>query len=193
VLASESQAKALIFSNNVGTLREMFASNQDRWRQFVAALSADTQLLLSHPPIASSWLPLSQHVEVITTAHDVLFERDIKGAFELGRQSTLRSMRSVYRFFIRVASPNHVIGRSTQMWDTFFRGNGAVQTNLLAPQLLQVQFRGITLPSEPFWEVQRGGFVALAELTRVQDVRTRYVGQTQPDDSTRVIEMSWSR
>jgi hypothetical protein len=91
----------------------------ERW---LKALGALAQKEYSGLIMASGWYPLREmFIEPTQALCDVFFERKISGAEEVGRFSAEHALKGIYKFFIKLGSPESLIERAGMIFPTYYR------------------------------------------------------------------------
>jgi hypothetical protein len=171
----EPEAKGSGFTAPVDALRGMVPA--DAWARFVAALPADTQQLIAHPPLAVAWVPFRHFMDVLRAAEPLLFDNDAERFSEVGRIAVGAGLKTLYRAFIRLASPQFVIERSARMYETYVRNNGSVRAVSVGPKMTEVYYSGLhrECVSPASWAYQRGALQAVSEAINVKTARVERV------------------
>jgi hypothetical protein len=184
----EPQAKATNFNSVATTLRRLL--DEVTFRALVSALSRETAALIEQPKLPMTWIPTRQFVELLETAGRVAFAGDEKRVEEMGCQSVGGDMRTVYRVFIRLMSPQFVMQRAAKLWSTYTRNNGTMRAVAVDAHTADVYYEGLNAQavSPIYWAFQRGAVRAVGEATGIKNVRveTRAGGGRARDCTMRV-------
>lgn len=170
---STPQYKAVGFNNTVMAIEKLAAP--DRYRAFVAALPDASRALIEKPPLPSLWLPLARSKELLETAQRVAFAGDLRQLFEVGRVSQNEGIRTIYKVFVRLLRPDHIIGRAAQVWTTYYQDNGNARMERRDATTADLIVEGIRIPSPAYYEMLRGVTYAFGEATRVKDLASTIV------------------
>ncbi len=96
-------------------VRQRFPSRYDEW---LASLSQPAREIMEIG-LAFNWYPLYEgSVEPTRKICDLFYDGKDEGAWEVGRFSADRSLRGVYRLFVRVSSPGFIIERTSKIFVT---------------------------------------------------------------------------
>jgi len=185
----QPEAKAAGFNTSLTVARAL--AGDERWRRFVAALPPDDAALVEHPPLAMSWLPLERVIRIHNAIFRDLFDGDPAKAFELGRRQFQSDLSTLYRMFIRVASPKYVIERAARIYETYVRNAGTMRVTDERATSVALVVEGHPSREPLFYEYLRGSIVATLEMTRVKapSVRILEVGF---DSGRWVYQLTWS-
>ncbi|MEW5852729.1 MAG: hypothetical protein AB2A00_28345 [Myxococcota bacterium] len=184
--APESKAQAL--NNRVATLRTLVPAAT--MEALLAALPPDTAEILRNPPLAVTWLPSHHWARVVETAHKVVFAGDDAQVHRWGRTAMLSDLSTVFRLFLKLASPQFIARRASNLWDQYNRNHGRVHSREVDGSTVEAIYEGVGSANASFWLFQRGVVHAAVEASGVKDVEARIVsgGGASPSCTIRV---SW--
>ena len=181
----EPEVKGSALSSWVRELRRSTSAHD--WERIVAALPADTAHLVRAPPLPVEWISYEHSFVLVRTAHDLVY-RDERAMAEISRRIVHNDLHTIYRVFIRFASPEFVIERAARLWQTYWRNNGTVEVERLGGRVARVVYHDVAHATPLFWVVQGGTLRGVAEATGVKAVTVRVV----EGRATRgVLEVSW--
>lgn len=93
----------------------------DGYEKWENSLSEETAKLIKGNILASVWYPLKNGmVEPTKVMCDLFYDGEYIGAEKIGIYSADKSLHGVYRFFVRIASPNTLLKRATQIFKSFY-------------------------------------------------------------------------
>ncbi len=187
---ADTESKAHGFNTTVAALRKMVDAAQ--FQATVAALPADTAHLTQYPPASMAWLPLRHFAALVDAAHAVGFVADLARVSELGRQAIGADLGSVYRVFIKIASPDFVIQRAAKLWSVYNRNNGALTTARKTANSVDLVYTGLHHMSAALWAYQRGAILAVVDATRLSAPSVDFVDGNDRDSGASVLRVSWS-
>jgi uncharacterized protein (TIGR02265 family) len=181
------EAKASGFNSMVATARAMLTP--EVMAVVMRRLSPATAALVETPPLPVTWLPVAHYGEVVSTVLSVGFGGDEKRMVEMGRRAFKQDLSGMYRVFIKLMSPQHVIERASKIWLTYNRNNGILRALPSGPQRCDVIYEGIVGVYPGFWSFQRGCLTAAVQATGYQQAQTTLVrGGGRSGDATFTIE-----
>jgi hypothetical protein len=184
----EPAIKAVAFNSIAAELRRM--CDEERFARVVAALPPETAALIEHSPLPVSWVPQPHVAALVRAAYEVAFRRDERRLQSLAARAIVSDLSVVYRFFVRLASPEWVIERVASMWKAYYRDNGAVTVERQGERCVHVCYRGLPRPSPLFWSFQCGTIRGIARATGVTDVTTRVLEISEATGDC-TIEATW--
>jgi len=174
------ELKAAGFNSAVNALRVL--STPADFDKMVDALPAGTAELVRHPPLPVAWLPNEHFSALIETAGRIVFSGDEQRIEEVARRAISVDLNTIYKIFIRLASPQYVVERATKLWQTYTRNNGFATAVPTSGAACEVSYEDIERPSPVLWAYQRGAIRGIIEATGVKTVRVQTLrgGHTQP-------------
>jgi hypothetical protein len=183
---SAAEVKGQRFNRIAEMVREL--SPPARFHEMLDKVSPSTRQLLVRAPSATDWLPIGALDELFRTALAICYQNDLGLVFEQGRRSFIRDVKSVYKVFIRFSSPQHVIRRASQIYDTYYRSNGSLRVAEQMPHDLVLVYHDVVLGSPAFWEQSRGTLHGALEATGMKNIETKVIsgGGEDKDCSFRV-------
>ncbi len=153
------EIKGSAIANYVEYIKNTFG--EDGFRKLCSVLSDDARELVEGTILSSSWYDGSvAAIELRHKACMVFFDGDVRGARLYGEYSANRSLRGVYKVFIKAGSPNWLVERSGGIFMKYFRpGKMAVIEN----EKGRAQLRLSGFPTEsPYIEESFCGFMEAA-------------------------------
>jgi hypothetical protein len=155
-----------------------------------AALSPAARKMMQSPPAVSEWISLEVRMEIFTR----ILEQELKAppelVFRIGREAYLGSFGTVYKTFIKMFSPDFVIGRAKTMWNTSMRDCGFITERARGPKWVELWYQQMPFMRPWYWEYTRGGLCAIAELTRVSKPQVKIVAGGGKENSC-VFRVEW--
>jgi hypothetical protein len=163
---SAAESKASGFTSAVRALRELHPQEFDA---LVAALPPETAALVRTPPLPMAWIPARHFVALIETAARVVWGGDPDPATEIARRALANDLGTLYRIFIRLASPNFVLERAGKIYATFTRNNGALRVIRSGKGWAEMTFEGIAERSPVTWAYNRGALLGTIDATGLKN------------------------
>jgi uncharacterized protein (TIGR02265 family) len=157
------EAKASGFNSMVAAARDLLGP--EAWDRVLRRLPPSTAALVQTPPLPVTWIPVAQYGEVVSTVLMHGFGGDEKRMIELGRRSFQADVKTIYRVFIKLMSPQHVIERGTKLWLTYNRNNGLLRTQVTGNRSCDVIYEGVVGVYPGFWSFQRGALMGAVHAT----------------------------
>jgi len=113
------EIKGTAVKSTIEFVRARFAERYNEWLEM---LPTDSRAIMESPVYATDWYPIINAAILPTKAIGHLFYDDIKkGAWEVGRFSAEVSLTGIYKVFIKLTSPAHIIDRASKIMETYYR------------------------------------------------------------------------
>lgn len=141
-----------------------------RFAELVAALPARTAALVAHPPLPVVWVPSEDVALLIDHAARVLFAGDSAPFFLFGRRNVSASLSTLYRVFLKLASPHYVLERTAQIYAQYARNNGTLTIARQDRTSAEIAWRGTGFGSPAIWAYRRGGIAGALEVAGARNV-----------------------
>jgi hypothetical protein len=161
---SGALAKAAGFNSVVAVLRDSMLGAA-AFADVVRKLPAATAAAIETPPLPVQWIPCERYADLVSAVLVHGFGGDEERLVEMGRRAFLHDLKTVYRVFIKLMSPSHVIARASNLWLTYNRGNGALTARALDDRRCEVSYDKIVAVYPGFWAYQRGCLLAAVQAT----------------------------
>jgi hypothetical protein len=92
------------------------------YKRWLDALSPKARAIFTGAIYPNVWFPLdSGFIEPTRVVCDLYHGGRPSGAIDIGRFSAERSLRGIYRFFVRLGSPESLIERASSVFATYYR------------------------------------------------------------------------
>jgi hypothetical protein len=166
-------------------------SGADEWARFLAALPPESRALVERPPLPVTWLPAATTTAIIDKASEMLFGGDVDKQIEVARQQLRNDLSTIYRVFIKVASPKYVASRAAAIYGTYFRNNGTMRVIAETDNSVDIVVEGVRLPSPSQYANFRGSILGALELTRVKNPRVVIVSGGGATETSCLYRASW--
>jgi hypothetical protein len=153
------------------------------WDRFLAALPPETRAVVEHPPLPITWLPMKLLRPVFEQANELLFDGDLDKTADVSRRQIREDLRTIYRVFIRVASPRFVASRAAGIYSTYFRNNGSARVVADTERSADILVENVALSSPDLYARMRGSILGGIELTGARNPRVQIVsgGGSEPN------------
>lgn len=152
-------------------------------------MSDATRKLIEHPPLAMVQVPSGHYFELTERLVERAFGNDERRLRDVSREQLKNDLNGVYRFFIRFASPDYIIGQAAQVYGTYWKDNGTIRTEKPDARSVRVIYEGVPTPPSAFWQLQCGAVQSALEATGAKSVGVEIVG-TAPNGA--ILLAKWS-
>jgi hypothetical protein len=103
------------------------ANHADAWLRITQAVQPATREMLEANPLATGWYPFDQFVDLLLTADQVAGAGDLKLVEQLGHHAATANLSTVLRIFVRLGSPEYILGKAAKLW-AMYHDTGHAQT-----------------------------------------------------------------
>jgi uncharacterized protein (TIGR02265 family) len=160
---SGPEAKGSGFNSVTTVLRDMLGAAG--FAAMTQKLQPATETLIKTPPLPVQWIPCDCYGDLITTALAHSFGGDQEQIVEMGRRAFRHDLSTMYRMFIKLLTPRHVIERAARLWLTYNRNNGQLRAVQTGDHRCEVVYEGVSAVYPGFWAYQRGCIMAAVQAT----------------------------
>jgi hypothetical protein len=164
--------KAAGMNNLVRTVRSRAPSAA--FERARSAASVAVQQLIDEPPLPVTWVPL----ELGHAVEDVLCQAlgdDLSAVTEAAAQSSQDDFGTIYRAFLKLASPRLVAGRIPNIYRTYTRDAGRMWVSGESEKSVDITLEGYPLPTARFYALRRGNLLGGVQATGVKNPRCEIV------------------
>jgi len=166
-------------------------NHQNRYREWVNALPGDTQKIVKDGIYATDWYPLEQGAIIPTKKlSELFFNSDRDAAWAAGRYSAEYGLKGVYKLYVRMSKPGHIISRAGKIFTTYYRPSEMEVCNH-TPNSVELKITKFDKPHKLI-EYRIAGWVEKAlEMSGCKEIRiTIRKSLTKGDDET-LYKISW--
>jgi hypothetical protein len=184
------ETKGSAFISAVNALKKM--APPAAFERMVESLPPEAAQLVRKPPLPVEWLPSKLWFDVIYGAHRHLFNGDDEKMAELACIALMGDLRTVYKVFIKLLSPQYVIERGTRIWETYARNSGHLRAQPVSDNSCDVFYQD--LPKEymcdAYWAYQRGAVKGAIEATGMKGVEVVVLAGGGKENKA-ILRCSW--
>ena len=185
---AEPEFKVAGLLSMVRTLREMIG--EPAWQALLEGLPADTRELIRQPPLAMSWAANHHFDRVVEAACAGPFGGDLTRVTELAKRAMLGDLSTVYRVFIRLASPDFVLKRAAKIYETYTRNNGQFRVTASGEGFAELTIEDLAAPSPAAWAYNEGAIRAVIAATGLKEANVT-VAEGGGSDRRCVFRATW--
>lgn len=174
--------KAFLFNTRAKIALDL--AGAAKFDRALAAMSESTQTHVRKPIPAADWVPLADNHDFLTQMLAIGYDGDMSKVTQQGQLTQMAGARSIYKVFLRFLNPAHIVARGPAYYKQAYRDNGEVRVEKVSEAQVRVHYEHLVLPSPAFFEHQRGGLIAICQLTRVREFDVTGVAEG-------VFDISW--
>jgi len=95
--------------------------NTEDYNSWLKSLSAESLSIMNGNLLASNWYPyVRAMLEPTKAVCDLFYGGSMRGAEEIGKFSADKSLHGIYRFFVKVASPDSLLKRASNIFQSYY-------------------------------------------------------------------------
>lgn len=164
-------------------------ANAERFAAAIRELPDDVRRLIDQPPLPMEWIALDRG----TALEDALcaaLGNDLAAVTEASAEASREDLGTIYRAFMKLASPKYVAGRAAAIYATYTRGSGAMQVVAETERTVDIALEGVLRPTANFYALRRGNILGALRATGAAGAACQVVrggGRT----SSAVYRASW--
>ncbi|MBL8952598.1 MAG: DUF2378 family protein [Myxococcaceae bacterium] len=148
------------------------ANHADTWPAVSKSVTPQTRELLDVHPLATGWYPFETFVDLMQVADRICGAGDLELVSKLGHQAATANLSTVLRIFIRLGSPDYILGKASKVWN-MYHDSGRAETESLGPRSIAFQVHDFAAPHEVLCVTLRGWVRAYLEATGCKAVVVR--------------------
>jgi hypothetical protein len=141
---------------------------EERFIPFLEALPPPTAEMIRRRPRGVKWVPASHFLAVIRIARQDLFAGDLDAVVDVGRRTLVADLGGIYKAFIRLMSPQFIIDRAAQLFESYNRNYGQLRAKATGRGSAEITFTNIPDTCDAYWSYQRGAILACVQMTGVK-------------------------
>jgi predicted hydrocarbon binding protein len=153
-------------------IRFIQARSTEDWQRVLEAMTTDARAAVAGVVLPSSWYPFQSFVELVVAADKLLGKGDAVLIREMGRYAATANLNTFFKFFIRLGSPEWVIGKGASMW-SLSHDTGRAEVERLGPTGAAYLVKEFAAPHRALCAGLLGWMERCLELTGVKDVQIR--------------------
>ncbi|HEX2395263.1 MAG TPA: hypothetical protein VHI78_07955 [Bacteroidales bacterium] len=97
-------------------------SHPDKFTVWLNSLPQDSKTIFENPVLSTNWYSLREAAIVPTEILGrLLFNDEVKGAWQCGRFSAESALTGIYKFFIKAATPSFIVDRAGKIFSTYYQ------------------------------------------------------------------------
>jgi hypothetical protein len=163
-----------------------------RLQEWLSALGPKAREIMTGKIDTSAWYPLAEAmIEPTQAICQLFFGGREEGAWEVGRFSADYSLWGLYRLFVKMGSPMHLLDRATEAFNTYYRPSRLVLVER-GPLRAVVRIEHFPQPHR-LVELRIGGWIERGlEISGGQKVRVEIRSSLAAGDSCTELVGEWS-
>jgi hypothetical protein len=162
------EIKTLGFTSFVKAAQSV--AGEARWRRVLDNVRELTRAVIERPPKAG-WMSAEPYYALLDAFVWFGFDGQTEPLREVGRRQVDGDLRGVYRFLVRLTTPEFVASRASVVYSSYWRNQGSLRTELRAPGEVDVVYVDFPVVRPLFVHTQAGAILAAVNLTRAKGTK----------------------
>lgn len=163
----------------------------DRVTEWFKNLPAESQKILNTGIITSNWYAVKPAIIYPTQSiNSMFYGNTMRGAWELGRYSAEVALKGIYKLYIKLSSPSHIIDRAGRVFSAYYQPSEMVVKSYKGKQVLVA----ITKFPEPHEIIENriGGWMHRAlEISGCKNVNVKIVQSLTKGAKETMFDLTW--
>ena len=171
-------------------IRKKYPENYSNWMN---SLPLTTKQLFQDGIVSNKWYPVEEAaVHPTQKMGEILFDNDAKkAAWESGRYSAEMALTGVYKLYVRLSSPAHIISRASRIFSAYYNP-AEIHTKNFKTKKVEVHMTKFTPPNELI-EFRIGGWIEKAlELSGCDNVTVNFDKSLAKGDECTIYKINWN-
>lgn len=163
----------------------------NQYSAWLNELPENSKKLFREGVYSNRWYPIEEAAIVPTKIMgEILFNDPKKGAWECGKYSAEDALTGVYKIYIKLASPSHIISRASRIFQAYYTPAEILTSNVKSKSV-EVHITKFSKPDEVI-EHRIGGWIERAlELSGCNDVHVDIDKSLNKGDSETIYSIQW--
>lgn len=184
----EPHVRGVVLKTYREILHERFGA--PGYESVLEAVQDETRGVLGDMIIATEWYPNRMIVDLYETIVRVHYAGKPEGIRELGKISSQRDLRGVFKIFVVVVSPQYLVSKTASVWSRYF-DHGKVEITDQRRGFCRGKFTGVQSRSEAFWQEILGSCIGAIEAAGGKNAVPAIVAGGTASDTSMEAEMRW--
>lgn len=164
----------------------------NRYSEWLNSLPENSKKIMMGAIYAPEWYSLTDAAIIPTSKIGELFyQGDIKkGAWECGRFSAESALTGIYKLYVKMASPGHIIERAGRIFAAYYQPSEMVSENL-QKNSVQVVIKKFQQPNV-LVEYRIAGWIERAlEISGCKSIKVEIIKSLTKNDSQTIFNVTW--
>jgi hypothetical protein len=169
-------------------VKDQFPARFDEW---IKSLPPESQAIMGNAIYATDWYPITPAGIIPTKALKMFFNNDEKkAAWEAGRYSAEHSLKGIYKIFIQISSPTHIISRASKIFTSYYEPSELIVASSSKNQVI-LHILKFGLPNQLIEYRILGWMEKALELNQCQAIQIRQTKSLAKGDDKSEIIITW--
>jgi hypothetical protein len=146
---------------------------KESWKKIIEDIPKDSQQYISDGIIFSSeWYPFKVFIDINKAIINKYGNGNHKIIYEIAKNGAIKNMNSIYKIFMKIASPAYVTKKAAAIYSQFYTF-GQMKVHTSEPTRVVLHLEGVH--NEPiFFERISGYITGVLTLTKVKNLKLTY-------------------
>lgn len=164
---------------------------EEGYRQWLKGLSPQARTVYEGVVLATTWFAMKPiMLEPTKLVCDMFYGGSLTGAVELGKYSADHGLKGIYRLFVKLGSPEFIIGKAGAILPTYYKGS-AMEAKKVASGKALVRITAFPEPHAIVESRIQGWMMQALTICGVSDVRVRIASSMASGAGTTDFDISW--
>lgn len=133
----------------------------DKYSTWMNSLHHNSKKVFLQGVISNHWYPIEDAAILPTQKMgELLFNDPKKGAWETGKHSAETALTGIYKIYVKLSTPNHIINRASRIFQAYYRPAEIITKNAKSKSV-EVHITEFSKPDEVI-EYRIGGWIKRA-------------------------------
>ncbi len=133
----------------------------DKYSEWMSTLPLNSKKVFLDGIISNQWYPIEEAAILPTQKMgELLFNDPKKGAWESGKYSAEAALTGIYKIYVKLSSPTHIINRASRIFQAYYRP-AEIKTSNAKSNSVEVHITKFSKPDEVI-EYRIGGWILRA-------------------------------
>jgi hypothetical protein len=163
----------------------------DRFQEWINSLPAESKKIFSDGIYAVTWYPIDTAITIPTQKVSELFFSNIReGAWQCGRFSAEDALTGIYKLYVKLANPGHIIERANRVFAAYYQPSEMIVKERKANSVI-VHITKFAKPNE-IVECRIAGWMERAlEISGCKNVKVTITQSLTKGNSVSEFVMNW--
>ncbi len=98
------------------------AKHGEKLNEWLQSLPEESKKIMSSIIVTSNWYPLKAGLSVpVASVGSMFYGSPTKGAWTMGRYSADTALTGIYKLYVQIGSPKHIIERANRVFAAYFQ------------------------------------------------------------------------
>ena len=163
----------------------------ERYNEWLKSLSNDARKIMDGAIYATDWYPVESGAIEPTKALKMFYDNDEKkAAWEAGRFSAEHSLKGIYKIFIQISSPSHIISRATKIFTSYYDPCELVIAGSSSKHVV-LQITKFGYPSQIIENRILGWMEKALEINQCKEIVIKQTKSLSKGDEISEIKITW--